>query len=249
MEKKYHVLYQVVNNINGMIYIGIHSTNNLFDSYMGSGKNIIAAIKEFGKENFTKYIIGLYDSKYELIQAEMKIVNKEFMIREDTYNIRTGGVGGVCFYTEEMKQNMSNAQKKWHQENNYSDEVLKNRSEALKRRYLISPFSEESKLKCSISNSGKIRSEEAKQKNREAHLGKVYSEETQKKKSESMKEAWRLRKLTPEYENFIKITTEKRRITNAKKKLAQEVPVPEEIPDTKSSEEEFTGAPTEEPVE
>ena len=32
-------------------------------------------------------------------------------------------------------------------------------------------------------------------------------------------------------------------------KLAQEVPVPEEIPDTKSSEEEFTGAPTEEPVE
>ena len=32
-------------------------------------------------------------------------------------------------------------------------------------------------------------------------------------------------------------------------KLAQEVPVPEEIPDTKSSEDEFTGAPTEEPVE
>ena len=32
-------------------------------------------------------------------------------------------------------------------------------------------------------------------------------------------------------------------------KLAQEVPVPEEIPDTKSSEEEFTGTPTEEPVE
>ena len=154
-----HCLYQIVNTLNGMIYIGMHSTNKLFDNYMGSGKEIKLALKEFGKENFIKYIIGLYDTRYDLISAEIRIVDKEFVLREDTYNIRTGSDGGIIFgykrseetkrkmsiaftgriYSEEAKRSMSNAQKLWHQENKVSQQTRETISKSLMGR----EFSEE----------------------------------------------------------------------------------------------------------
>lgn len=51
---KNYIIYQITNKLNNMIYIGCHVTENVNDKYMGSGTNIRNAIKEFGKENFTK---------------------------------------------------------------------------------------------------------------------------------------------------------------------------------------------------
>jgi hypothetical protein len=88
---KIHYLYQIKNNINGKIYIGIHSTKNMDDGYYGSGNLISKSIKKYGKHNFTKTILKFCDSREELVNLEREIVNKYFIIREDTYNLCLGG--------------------------------------------------------------------------------------------------------------------------------------------------------------
>lgn len=93
MTKKYTV-YKITNKINGKIYIGYHATYDLNDGYMGSGKNIIKAIEKYGIQNFEKEILFVFDSKEEAEKMEASIVNEEFVKREDTYNIVTGG--NIC---------------------------------------------------------------------------------------------------------------------------------------------------------
>lgn len=42
----FHFLYKTTNTLNGKIYIGAHSTQDLNDGYLGSGKQILDAIKK-----------------------------------------------------------------------------------------------------------------------------------------------------------------------------------------------------------
>ena len=71
----YYYIYKITNLINGKIYIGQHTTSNLDDGYMGSGKIIIRAIKKYGVENFRKEIQGFYENEYELNYVERMLVD------------------------------------------------------------------------------------------------------------------------------------------------------------------------------
>ena len=90
----FYMIYQITNNINNKIYIGVHKTENLDDGYMGSGLNILRALDKYGKDNFTKEILELCPSEEAMYEREAEIVNYEFILREDTYNLATGGFGG-----------------------------------------------------------------------------------------------------------------------------------------------------------
>jgi len=90
-------LYQITNLINNKIYVGIHKTDNINDEYMGSGKIIKFAIEKYGIENFKKEILEFFDTYEDALIREKEIVTDEFLLREDVYNLRRGGVGGFDY--------------------------------------------------------------------------------------------------------------------------------------------------------
>lgn len=90
----YHYLYKITNNLNGKYYIGVHSTNDIEDGYMGSGIGIKRAIKKYGKVNFTKTIIEFFDSYNEMMIREKEILTEEYISSTSTYNAAVGGHGG-----------------------------------------------------------------------------------------------------------------------------------------------------------
>lgn len=96
--KKYMFVYQTTNLINGKIYIGQHSTNNLDDGYKGSGTLISKALKKYGKENFNFQIIEFSDSREYLDNLEKKIINDLNSLNNAIgYNIHQGGLGGSSY--------------------------------------------------------------------------------------------------------------------------------------------------------
>lgn len=86
-----------------MIYIGKHITQDVNDSYMGSGLRIRYAIKKYGIENFEKTILFECKSKQDMDKKEAEIVNEDFIARDDVYNIKLGGDGGWDYLNTQHK--------------------------------------------------------------------------------------------------------------------------------------------------
>jgi hypothetical protein len=91
MNKKFYIVYKILNLLNGKIYIGAHMTRNIEDRYMGSGVEIKRELKTIGKKHFRKEILFFFDTKEEMLSKEKELVTKEFCLREDTYNRNEGG--------------------------------------------------------------------------------------------------------------------------------------------------------------
>ena len=92
--KKYHMVYETSNTVNDITYIGVHSTNDLEDSYLGSGLLLLKAIKKYGKDKFTRKIIKLFDNRQAAYDYEESIVTEDMIKSRVYYNRAVGGCGG-----------------------------------------------------------------------------------------------------------------------------------------------------------
>lgn len=94
IEKTYHIIYKTTCLINNKYYIGMHSTDDLNDGYMGSGKALKFSIKRYGKENHRVEILEIVESRELLAERERAIVTLSKVRNGKCMNLKVGGIGG-----------------------------------------------------------------------------------------------------------------------------------------------------------
>ncbi|MHC0442319.1 NUMOD3 domain-containing DNA-binding protein [Flavobacterium sp. 3-210] len=196
-EKMKHLVYRTTNLLNDKIYIGIHSTENIEDGYLGSGRIFLKALKRYGKENFKRDILFVFDNRLDALNKEAEIVSLDFINQESNYNCTLGGIGGIgksnkgykhteislekirqagkrkCDEQTKIKIGKANSGKK------HSEEFISRHSNFMKEFYSKntshrkgSRHTDETKIKMSERKKGSIHSEESKLKMSQAKKGK-----------------------------------------------------------------------------
>ncbi len=161
--KKYHFIYKTTNLLNGKFYIGMHSTDNLQDGYIGSGKRIWYSIKKYGKENFKIEHIEFFPNRDELIQREIELVNEDILKDPLCMNLKTGGDGG--FVSKKQQLQISKAgnvalKKLWKKNGEWANKMRFILSQSQKKSYKnnkrkLSYHTSESIAKMKLSVKGK----------------------------------------------------------------------------------------------
>lgn len=92
-----YCVYKITNKINGKSYIGKRKHHDPYkDKYMGSGKQIKAAIKKYGIDAFYKDITSIFNTNEEAAKLEAALVTREYISSGLSYNMHEGGHGGFA---------------------------------------------------------------------------------------------------------------------------------------------------------
>jgi group I intron endonuclease len=169
-EKKYHFIYKTTNLKNGKFYVGMHSTNDLNDGYLGSGDRLRRSIRRNGKDNFKLEILEFLPDRTSLSLREKELINEDLLKDPMCMNLKLGGFGG--FVNDVHRDRFIEASKKNLIKGPNKIKQLRLDSEWVKK------FSIQVKLGLQKSNfnpatfKGKLHSVETKQKISEAKKGK-----------------------------------------------------------------------------
>lgn len=175
-----HYIYKTVNIITGRYYIGMHSTFNLNDDYIGSGKILWYSIKKYGRENHKKEILEFCKDRNKLKQREKEIVNDDLRKDKLCMNLMNGGEGGLRFFKNKEEERLWHVQggiaankirtkimaEKVKNDKKFKEKWINNLSKSLKKYYEIhenpmkeKTHSDEVKKKISLRQSGKNNSQ------------------------------------------------------------------------------------------
>lgn len=105
-KNRFYIVYKTTNTINNMYYIGVHITEDIDDGYIGSGRDILKAIKTFGKECFKREILHVYtteehgneNAKSLMYDKERELITEKQTKDPMCYNRIIGGqgTGHIC---------------------------------------------------------------------------------------------------------------------------------------------------------
>lgn len=98
--------------ITGRYYYGMHSTNNLEDGYLGSGKRLRYSINKYGEEAHKREILEFLPDRSSLKDREKEVVNLNEIAKEDCMNLKEGGDGGFSPELQSILGSRSN-EKRW----------------------------------------------------------------------------------------------------------------------------------------
>jgi hypothetical protein len=111
------IIYKTTHVQSGKYYIGMHSTSDLEDGYLGSGKWIKAAVKKHGRDSFERVILKELSSYDDMKNEEAKVINEEVLNDPLCMNMMHGGKGGwkTLNDSDSAYQRRSEAGKKAHE--------------------------------------------------------------------------------------------------------------------------------------
>lgn len=163
-----YTIYRVTNLVNGKFYIGKHQTIHPLDGYFGSGKALLAAIRQYGKENFVKEILFDFDTEQDMNLKEKELVTESLVNDPMAYNMAVGGEGGPHYkgrkHTAETIEKIRLSQ----------TGKIRSCSDVAKKKI-------SSKLKGNKSKTGLTVSDETKEKIAKSMTGRQHTEETKAK--------------------------------------------------------------------
>ena len=191
----YYIIYKTTNILNNKFYIGKHQTNNLKDSYIGSGKALVQAIKKYGRENFKFEILFYLNSEEEMNAKEKEIVTEEFVKNPQTYNLTVGGEGGPVFkgkhHSEKTKELLRKNHKDVFLTNDQKEKALLKSKQTRLQKYgcwtsdITKNKISEGKRKSNVQKGKTIKPKRTKEESNklraETLLGHIVSQETRDK--------------------------------------------------------------------
>lgn len=172
--RKYHFIYKTTCKVTSKYYYGMHSTDDLNDGYIGSGKHLRYSINKHGKDNHVCERLEFFDSRELLKEKEKEIVNENLRSDPLCMNLMDGGSGGFISTEVQFKRSSAGGKKvadKIKNDMDYKDEFSSKVSNGVKKGY------ENGRIgKNYFSWKGKIRSKETKKKMSLAQQGKQSGE-------------------------------------------------------------------------
>lgn len=195
----YTFVYQTTCEANNKSYIGVHTTSNLNDGYIGCGifkpsdahrsKLLLhRAVRKYGYTSFKRYILSFYDTYKEAMNEEKYIVDKLWVKSNENYNTALGGNGGMIYGLSEEEKIIIY---KKVSESNTGKKRTKEFCEHLSKVKRGVPLSMKHRAALSQKNArywqGKKRSPESIEKTATAKRGKPLSVELRKKMSKAKK--------------------------------------------------------------
>ena len=184
------IVYLTTNKVNGKKYIGMDTKDN--PSYFGSGLIFKQAFSKYGKDNFEKIILERCESFEELCLCEKKWIEYYNAVKSNEfYNISDGGKGGnVKNYMSDdefelFRLKISNSKKGIRKGIPLSDKnkhgislgLLKFYKNGGKHPNSGKKMKDETKVKISKSNKGRVLSENHISKLKESFKNRNYSGE------------------------------------------------------------------------
>lgn len=197
------IIYKTINNTNGKYYIGMHRTSNINDGYLGSGKAITRAIEKYGKNNFSKEILFVFDNEEDMIRKEIEIVTEDVVKDERSYNMTLGGLGGFYHIDTSGENNPNYGKANWKNGKTEEEiaEINKKRASPGEKNGMFGKTHTEEAIqkiiegnKAWLETPEGIASKEKKARELSDRMkGVPKSEEQKKKMSESAKKSWESR--------------------------------------------------------
>ena len=147
----------------------MHSTSNLEDGYLGSGKRLRYSIRKHGEGNHEKEILEFFDSRELLIEAEKSAITPDMLVDDMCMNLRGGGTGG--FINQEHGDKCRESSGRIIKEKYLNDKAFKEKLDLalikgralVKEKWLTLEYREKM-IAVAKKGKGKVRSEEIKEK-------------------------------------------------------------------------------------